>query len=282
MTLAEPRVVIDQELFFNLLAKRRRSREGKRHDIFYRYTTKEQVDGFRWLKDRKRILDYGCGIGRGIDLYLEATRNHDIELIGVDIAGVALMQARRKHPEYSFYEVHDNKIPRLKDASVDAAYLIYVLHHSQCHQEIFDEIYRILEGDGKLLIVDLTSKNPFLLLARKIFPFLPEGIRNMFSDDLVVEGRIPEKYAVSVPLVAKQLGSSGFVIEEIGYGLLFFFIFAYFDRLLRLPRTRYYEAFLKVMLRLEELVLEFDWMRVVCEIFCVKCTKKATVMRKSI
>jgi hypothetical protein len=50
-------------------------------------------------------------------------------------------------------------------------------------------------------------------------------INEKFNNDLVVNGRIPEKYKVNFKFVIAQLKKSGFLIEEVGFGHLFFPIF---------------------------------------------------------
>jgi len=56
------------------------------------------------LKKRKatRILDLGCGPGQFAEYIAET--GFDFEYVGIDFSSVAISQARRKCPQYSFYE----------------------------------------------------------------------------------------------------------------------------------------------------------------------------------
>ena len=57
------------------------------------------------LEERKatRILDLGCGPGQFAE-YLAGT-GLDIDYVGIDFSSVAITEARRKCPQFSFYEV---------------------------------------------------------------------------------------------------------------------------------------------------------------------------------
>jgi SAM-dependent methyltransferase len=91
--------------------------------------------------------------------------------------------------------------------------MIGVLHHTESHQKIFDEIGRVLQSGGKFPILDLTNNNPFIELARALFPYMPRRIRQMFPDDLVIDETIPEKLRVEVGATLASLRKAGFSVE---------------------------------------------------------------------
>ncbi len=131
-------VIKDQKRFFDLNFRKRKLHSNGTFADFY----SEEIarNGFKWLKDEKKILDYGCGDGASIDFYLDATKNSKVKIIGVDISGEAIKHVKIKYPQYRFYQIVHNTIPQIRDCSLDAVYLSHILHHAENHKEIFSEI----------------------------------------------------------------------------------------------------------------------------------------------
>jgi len=160
-------IVKNQEKFFNLNFRHHKSHAKGGFSDFY----SEEIarDGFMWLKNEKKILDYGCGDGASIDLYLDSTNNSKSKIIGVDISEEGIKHIKIKYPKYKFYKISNNLIPQIRDRSLDAVYLSHILHHAENHQSIFDEISKKLKKGGKLFICDLTANNFIINIARMIF-----------------------------------------------------------------------------------------------------------------
>lgn len=270
--MKQKNIISNQELFFN----QHSHQEGgfKQHKIFETYVNKEQVDGFIWLKDRRKILDYGCGIGGSIDLMKRVLPRKKFTIYGVDIAEDALKRASKKYPEFYFYRVKNNRIKEIKDSSMDGAYMLHVLHHARGHKEIFETIYKKLDKDGMFLINDLCSQNLFNKTARSLFIHMPKFVKNRFSDDLVVGESIPEKYKVNVEKVISDLKKVGFTIEEVGYGHLFFFLFGWIDRFVPLSRSRAVTLLYRAFIALENNLLNIKFFQNKAEVFYIKCIKK--------
>lgn len=265
-------IITDQEAFFNQSALD--EKVFKQKNIFYNYVNKEQVRGFNWLSESKSILEYGCGTGTSLDLFFKDRKKKDYTIYGVDIAELALEKAKKKYPDFKFYKISNNKIPQIKNNSLEAAYMLHVLHHSHNHEDIFNEIYSKLEDEGKFFLSDLSSSNFIVKLGRILFLYLPVFVRNKFGDDLVVKGRIPEKYKVDIEKVVGQLKMTGFSVEEIGYGHLFFFIFGWLDRFIPLSKFKIVNFIYLNLIKLENWLLKYKPLQNQAEVFYIMAIKK--------
>jgi SAM-dependent methyltransferase len=265
-------IITDQELFFNQNALQQRIIDQE--NMFMKYAQKEQVKGFDWLSNKKNILDFGCGTGNSIDLFFYKRKIKGYKLYGVDIAQEAIKYVSKKYPDFKFFKISNNKIPQIMANGVDASYLLNVLHHARSHQEIFKEIYKKLDRNGKFFICDLCSNNPINKSARNIFVRMPKFVRDKFSDDLVVGEAIPEKYKVNVDDVVKQLKKVGFKIEEVSYGHLFFFVFGWIDRFIPLSKINFIQSTYQQLMKFEQWLLTFKIFQSRAEVFCIKCIKK--------
>jgi len=271
MNQEKSQIVEDQLKFFNENAIQQKP--DLTAPIFKDYVSKEQTSGFIWLGKRKRILDYGCGTGTSIDAFLKDNPCGTPLFIGVDIADLAIQKVRRKYPEYTFYSIKDNKIPQILDDSMDGAYLLHVLHHSHEHDAIFKGIYSKLEKGGKFFLSDLSSNNPIIKLFRGLFVLSPDFIKRRFRDDLVVDGSIPEKYKVDPEAIIKKLKKTGFSIQEVGYGHLALFLFAWVDRFVPLSRWAFFRRLYKTLGSIEERLLKYRFFQKSAEVFYIKCIK---------
>jgi SAM-dependent methyltransferase len=109
----------------------------------------------RWLHSNSRILDYGCGYGRALDVL----KNKGFEnLVGFDPAPAMIRSARDRYPSIQFHVLEDFRSIPLADASVDAVTLFAVLTcvpGNRAQQAITDEISRVLRPGGILYVSDM-------------------------------------------------------------------------------------------------------------------------------
>jgi SAM-dependent methyltransferase len=264
-------VIKDQLGFFNENASR--NKPVLTTPFFTEYDNKEQIAGFRWLGDRKRILDYGCGTGNAISTFFKENPGRMTSFVGVDIAEQAIQKSKKQFPDFTFYTITDNHIRSLEDASMDGAYLLCVLHHSHEHKAIFREIYSKLEKGGKFFLDDLSSNNPFVRFCRGIFLLSPGFVKRRFLDDLVVDGNIPEKYKVDPGKVIKDLVDAGFTIQEVGYGQWGVFLLGWFDRFIPLSRISFFRALYRLFWRIEDRMMKLRCFQKTSEVFYIKCIK---------
>ncbi len=265
-------IIKDQEYFFNVNADK--DHKPVLDAFVHNYVNKEQELCFKWIENEQNILDYGCGTGLSIDIFLKNRSPKNYNIYGVDIAAKAIEKAKRDYPQYHFYKINDNKVPQIKDGSMDAAYMIHVLHHAIGHQEIFNTISSKLKKGGKFFLNDLTSDNPFIRMGRKLFLFVPPSIQEQFSDDLVVDGNIPDKYKIDVPVVVEQLEKAGFKIEEVGRGHLFFFLVLWVDKLVPLSKVPPVRFCYSQLIKLEQYLMKYTFFKKRAEVVYIRCIKK--------
>ncbi|GAB3330219.1 hypothetical protein GCM10027429_07150 [Marivirga atlantica] len=90
-----------------------------------------------YLKNKMKVLDYGCGNTPYKPLFLKK----DIEYIGVDI------ESNKK----ADLHIRNGKIP-LNDNSIDIIISTQVLEHVEFVEEYLEECNRVLKSGGKLLL----------------------------------------------------------------------------------------------------------------------------------
>ena len=113
---------------------------------------------FSWLDDlldsQSRILDYGCGYGRVMDLlYEHGYRNME----GVDFSAQMISRGRQSFPYLSFQVIHSPSLS-YPDGSFDAVLLFAVLTcipHDEVQEVLMAELVRVLKPGGILYISDL-------------------------------------------------------------------------------------------------------------------------------
>ena len=264
-------VATDQKAFFNANANVDKKVFSKK--IFSEYVEKEQVHGFTWLNDCESLLDYGCGTGQTMDAFHDLYPESKVNFLGIDMAENAISVISKKYPNHEFIITSDNDIPSQFWGTFEGAYLLHVLHHSYDHEKLFEAINKCLIPGGKFFISDLSSRNPFIGLARNLFTYLPKSLKEKFSDDLVVDGSIPEKYLVSIEETIVKLNACGFKIEVVGYGHLFVFVLGWFDRILPLSKNSIYSSLLGHLMRLEARLLRYRFFQNYAEVFYIECIK---------
>jgi len=107
-----------------------------------------------WVPLDARVLDYGCGYGRGLQtLHAQGYRS----LLGVDPAAGMIAAARERCPELAFEHLeHPPHLPR-PDGFFDAALLTAVLTcapDDDAQRGIVAELMRLLRSGGVLHIAD--------------------------------------------------------------------------------------------------------------------------------
>lgn len=109
------------------------------------------------LTGRGTLLDVGCGTG--VLLEVAKTDYPGIKAIGIDPDQRALQIARgrldRAGLEAELHQAFGQSLP-LPDASVDLCFSTLAFHHinNEDKQKAFSEIYRVLKGNGQLILSD--------------------------------------------------------------------------------------------------------------------------------
>lgn len=156
------------------------------------------------LKERlrhqpKRILEYGCGIGRNIGFLINEFPT--AEVFGCDISSKSLDIAREKYPKAEFFLVGEEG-----DAlKFDLVFVAGVFHHvpSDERPKVLADIGSYLESGGTLFV---TEHNPFNPVTRRLVNACP------YDEDAEL---------IRLSTMKKCLADSGFRIIEARYYLFF-------------------------------------------------------------
>lgn len=108
-------------------------------------------------RERRRALDFGCGIGR----LTRALATRYAEVVGVDISSSMLAQARQLHAHLvnvRFVENAQTRLDFLADASVDIVYSVITLQHipAALQRGYVQEFLRVL-APGGLAVFQIAS-----------------------------------------------------------------------------------------------------------------------------
>ena len=162
------------------------------------------------LKEGERVLDLGAGAG--FDCFLAANKvGKEGKVIGVDMTPEMIDKARAnaKKGKYTNVEFRLGEIENLPaaDNSVDVVISNCVINLSPNKKRVFEEAFRVLSPNGRLMVSDI-------VLLKK----LPESIRkNVEAYSSCISGaEIKDKY---IELIRKAGFQDVKIIEEKTYPL---------------------------------------------------------------
>ena len=109
------------------------------------------------------VLDLGCGAGTDLLIAAQMTGPSG-RAIGIDMTSAMVERARDSAAEMGLdnVEVHEGMIERVPvpDESVDVVISNGVIDLVPDKDAVFAEIWRVLRGNGRLQIADVTIRNP--------------------------------------------------------------------------------------------------------------------------
>ncbi len=110
----------------------------------------------------KRLLEYGCGIGRNIPFLRSAFP--DATIVGSDISKASLEYARMDNPGIDFFVEDDDTVT---SETYDLIFIAGVFHHIPLEQRlpVMKILYRRLSIGGTIIIFE---HNPFNPVTRKL------------------------------------------------------------------------------------------------------------------
>lgn len=193
----------------------------------------------------KTVVEIGCGDGRG--LHALQSNNPTLNLVGIEVAREKLISAANTisgdaitNPtqRLALIDCHGDRIPIGND-TVDLVLMLHVLHHAG-NLRLVGEAARVLRPGGTLFVVDLSDRNPLVLMLRFAWRYLPSNLRNRFDREYTVAGNAPPVKLVnpsSLNATASMHGLQLCATEDDG---LFAFLFVYF--LIAIPALRSQEA----------------------------------------
>jgi SAM-dependent methyltransferase len=152
------------------------------------------------IKQRLRILDFGCGVGGSLPYLRE--NFPAAELIGADISRKSLEVAQRRYPNVArFLHFYDDQPLPLEDRCIDVSFSACVFHHipHNDHNKILRDLLRVIRPGGWLFIFEHNPLNPLTARIVKACPF----------DDNAVLIRAGE--------LKRRIQHAGFVDAEVRY-----------------------------------------------------------------
>lgn len=179
----------------------------------------------KYAKVGDRILDYGCGNGRILELFNDEKFNY----VGVDFSQRLLDNAKEKFPHGNFIKMDDFSVP-FSDKSFDLVFCLAVLHHIpsvEMRLEVLNEIHRVLKKGSKLILtvwyLREDEKAKPLILANNFKKIL--GLSKMDLFDILypfkgLDGKVlAQRYihCFSLPEIKHLVEKSGFKIIESGF-----------------------------------------------------------------
>jgi len=130
-----------------------------------------------YIKEEDKILDYGCGNGR----LLEILKNKKINYVGVDISQKLIDIAKEKYHncEESFFKINSQASLAFPDNFFNRVVSVAVFHHfpEKYAKVMARELYRVTKTDGTIIITiwNLWQKKRskdifnFIAILKKIF-----------------------------------------------------------------------------------------------------------------
>lgn len=210
--------------------------------------------------DSISIVEIGCGDGRTIN---RLRKNHPSRnIIGIDVSSEKLNEAayeslmsppQSRDASVAFVQCLGRRVPIVSEMA-DLVLLLHVLHHTE-GLLLVDECARILKPGGTLLIVDISSRNPFNLATRALWFFLPSFIRTFFNQEYIVDGQAPPARLVSPTSLTKKARLAGLkagLIEDDG---LFAFLLVYLILIVPFLQKPYMLLVLTLLRRFERFLL---------------------------
>jgi len=108
---------------------------------------------YKELKDCQRILDVGCGIGQF------EQKLSDLNITGLDNSEEMLKEARKRSNKTFVLENAEN-LP-FKDFSFDGILYVTTLEFVENYQKAIQESVRVLEPEGKLVVIMLNPESEY-------------------------------------------------------------------------------------------------------------------------
>ena len=153
-----------------------------------------------YLPFKGKVLDIGCGDG----FFAWSVFHRQKITLGIDIAA-SLWQEALRRGNYEKVVVYDGKKIPAKDHFFDVIICNCVLEHIPHAAEMFNEMYRVLKRDGKILITVVTENYGKHLLGTTILGI--DYTTWMNHKAVHVANVSPEKWEA-------QIKKAGFMVEK--------------------------------------------------------------------
>lgn len=108
----------------------------------------------------KDVLDCGCGTGPMVEILTE--KYPDKQYTGLDLTPEMIKKAKKKNLKNTEFVVGDCENLPFADESFDVIICTNSFHHYPNPQAFFDNVYRVLRKNGRLILRDYTSNGVVL------------------------------------------------------------------------------------------------------------------------
>lgn len=129
------------------------------------------------------VADIGCGTGNVAEILAPCVK----EVVAVDPSEPMLRAARKRLDDVEnvrFVHGSLSDLP-IEDSSINAATLVLVLHHVADARQALAEVRRILEPDGRILIIDMLEHDRTIFkqsMGHAHLGFNPQNIRDLITE----------------------------------------------------------------------------------------------------
>ena len=151
-----------------------------------------------------KVLEIGCGNGRGTRLIKKYFNPSEIQAIDLDPKMIDIAVRNNKDKKITFSVGDATKLP-YKDNSFDAIFDFAIIHHIPNWKNCLSELKRVLKPGGQLLIEDLsieTFETTFGKFLKRLLnhPYSSMYKRNEFIQHLKSLGFTVSNYRLRYPL----------------------------------------------------------------------------------
>ncbi|MFO0565507.1 MAG: class I SAM-dependent methyltransferase [Polyangiaceae bacterium] len=107
----------------------------------------------------QRVLEVGCGSGRGVQVLLERFGASEVDAFDLDPHMVTLAR-RRLAPERDRVHLWQGSVTEIRagDASYDAVFDFGILHHVPDYRRALSEIFRVLRPGGRFFAEEVLER----------------------------------------------------------------------------------------------------------------------------
>ena len=135
------------------------------------------------LNQESLVLDVGCGTANNTILFAEVT---SVKLAGLDISFGMLEKAHQKTTKTPLVQSTADSLPYSSE-SFHFVFMTEVLHHLPDISSAIEEIYRVLEFEGRFCIVTQSHKQIDGRMTSRFFPASAEVDKERYPDINVIE-----------------------------------------------------------------------------------------------
>jgi ubiquinone/menaquinone biosynthesis C-methylase UbiE len=147
---------------------------GEERDYFSKH--KIQIIKQQEKKDDITFLDFGCGDGNSSQHFTNYFPNSSYN--GIDISSESIKVAKSKSSKHTNFQTFDGINIPYEDNSFDIIFTACVFHHIdfKLHENLFNEIYRVLKPNGRFYIFEHNPWNPITRHIVNTCPFDEDAV----------------------------------------------------------------------------------------------------------